>query len=197
MRAGGTVTNAGTITGGGGTAVSFGGTGNGRLVVAPGAVFSGSVAGSTNASNVLELASGGGTGTLAGLGTSFTNFGAVTVDSGAAWQLTGANTVAPGSSLTDRGLLTNAGSIAGGITVAGGGVLINLSGSRSITRTRTEQPAVYGLGGAGTVVNSGSISATGLVGVGVYLRAGGSVTIAAPGSIAGLFRHRAELRAGR
>ena len=58
-------------------------------MVDPGAVFNGKVVGSTGASNALELASGGSTGTLSGLGTSFTNFGTVTVDSGAAWELTG------------------------------------------------------------------------------------------------------------
>jgi hypothetical protein len=82
---GGTKTNAGRIAGTNGTAVSFLGTGDNLLVVDPGAVFSGAVIGSTSASNILELASGGSTGTLSGLGTSFTNFGSVTVHTGALW----------------------------------------------------------------------------------------------------------------
>jgi hypothetical protein len=79
------VTNAGTITGSGGTAVTFAGTGSKRLVVDPGAVFNGKVSGGTPSSATLELASGGSAGTLSGLGTSFVNFGSVTVDSGASW----------------------------------------------------------------------------------------------------------------
>ena len=105
LHSGGTVTNAGTITGTGGTAIKFVGSVADRLVVKPGAVFSGKVAGSTNATNTLELASGGSAGTLTGLGTSFTNFGAVIVDSGAAWKVTGsmsggAATVSGGAVLT-------------------------------------------------------------------------------------------------
>jgi len=69
------------------------------VVVDPGAVFGGTVSGNTGGSNTLELASGGSTGTLSGLGTSFVNFGTVTVDSGASWKLTGANTVASGAIL--------------------------------------------------------------------------------------------------
>ncbi len=88
------MTHAGTIRGSGGTAVLFGGAASNRLVVDPGAVFNGKVIGSTSASNALELAAGGSTGALTGLGASFSNFGTVTVDSGAAWELTGSNTLA-------------------------------------------------------------------------------------------------------
>jgi hypothetical protein len=87
----GTVTNAGTITGS--PAIVFGGTGANRLIVDPGAVFSGAVSGSTSAGagNTLELASAASTGTLSGLGTNFTNFKTVAEDGGASWKLTAAN----------------------------------------------------------------------------------------------------------
>jgi hypothetical protein len=83
-----TVVNAGTITGSNGTAVLFP-TGNDHVVVYPGAVFVGNVDGGGSASsNNLELRAGTGTGTLAGLGTSFVNFGTVLIDAGASWIVT-------------------------------------------------------------------------------------------------------------
>jgi len=181
LSAGGTVTNAGTITGAGGTgaggtAVSFFGTASNRLVVDPGAVFNGKVIGSTSASNALELAAGGGAGTLTGvgtgftgLGTSFTNFGTVTFDSGAAWTLSGTTSGA----VIDDGTVTDAGSLSGGVTLGSGGRLTNLSGG-VISNGGTA--AVYDAGGPATVVNSGSIAGTGAHSFGVFLSAGGSVT---------------------
>jgi len=130
LTSGGTVVNAGTIEtngGAGGTALTFGG-GTTRLVIDPGAVFVGNVNGGAGAST-LELAAGG-AGVLTGLGTAkFSNFGAVVVDQGAAWSLTGSNTVAAGTTLTDNGALTasgtlvNAGTVNGPLTVAAGSTL--------------------------------------------------------------------------
>ena len=88
-----TLTNAGSITGTGGTAVKFG-SGNDLLTVDPGAVFIGLVDGGAG-NNTLELAAGGATGTLSGLGTSFVDFGAVRVDGGAVWQVSDAASAAP------------------------------------------------------------------------------------------------------
>ena len=186
LGAGGTITNAGTITGGGGTAVSFGGTASDRLVIDPGAVFNGIVAGSASASNTIELASGSSTGTLSGLGTSFTNFGSVMVDSGASWDLTGSNTLAAGSTLTDDGALTNdgtltnAGGISGGITLGSGGLLTNALGG---TIGNSGTAAVYGSGGPGTATNFGSIVGTN--DFGIDLTAGGAISNAAGGNISG------------
>ncbi len=154
LGAGGTVTNAGTITGSGGTAVSFGGTASDRLVIDPGAVFNGLVAGSASASNTIELASGSSNGTLSGLGTNFTNFGSVTVDSGASWDLTGSNTLAAGSTLTNAGTLTLSGatlSDAGGLVNNGKVVLdpstfnvASLTGTGTVTIDAGSTLAVQG-----------------------------------------------------
>jgi autotransporter-associated beta strand protein len=89
--AAGTLTNAGTITGDG-DAVQFEGAFADRVIVDPGAVFNGIVAGGSG-TNTLELAAGSTAtqGTLAGFGTEFSGFGTITFDSGASWELDGAS----------------------------------------------------------------------------------------------------------
>ncbi len=150
LYAGGTVTNAGTITGSI-AAVEFAGTASNLLVVDPGAVFNGGVIGGTYASNALELASGGGTGTLSGLGTNFINFETVTVDSGASWVLTGSSTVSDGQTLVDDGTLS------GNVVVSSGGVLEVAAGGTAIGATvQRRHGACRGWGIAiGTMVGSG------------------------------------------
>ncbi len=86
---GGTLTNAGSIVGGSGTAVAFGGTGSHLLVLDAGFGFSGIVAGGTSSSNTLELASTASAGTVTGLGSEFTNFGSIVFDAGAQWLASG------------------------------------------------------------------------------------------------------------
>ena len=103
----GTVANAGSIAGYGGTAVAFDFAGANRLIVDPNAVFGGNVVAQGTA-NVLELASGASTGTIAGIGTSFSGFGTVETDNGAHWVVSGAVTagtidIAAGSGLTLTG----------------------------------------------------------------------------------------------
>ena len=100
-----TVTNAGTISGGS-YAIDFAGSGTNRLVVDPGAVFTGKIAVS-GSTNTLELASG--TGTISGIGTgSFNNFQTLAADAGGVWTLGGANTA---SSIVDNGTLSITGSL--------------------------------------------------------------------------------------
>jgi hypothetical protein len=180
-----TVVNAGTITGDS-DAVKFASGFANRLVIDPGAVFSGKVTGGNaiGASYVstLELASAGSAGTLSGLGTQFVDFARVTVDAGAQWTLTGANTLAAGYTLTDAGTLTNAGplSVDSALTLAPGGVLSNASTG---TITASDGNAVYGeASGAATVVNAGVIAGDGY---GIVLDAGGSVTNHSGGAISG------------
>ncbi len=99
----GTVTNAGTISGGS-YAIDFAGSATNRLVVDPGAVFTGKVLGGNG---TLELASG--TGSIGGVGTgSFNNFQVLAVDAGATWTLNGAN-IAP--TVLDNGTVSIAGSL--------------------------------------------------------------------------------------
>ena len=81
-----TLIDSGTLIGTGGTAVAFG-AGTNLLVDDPGAVFIGSVvaAGTTT----LELASAASAGTIAGLGSTITNFDSLVFDSGGRWTVKG------------------------------------------------------------------------------------------------------------
>jgi hypothetical protein len=100
---GGTVTNAGTISGGS-YAVDFASSATNRLVVQPGAVFSG---GANGGGGTLELA--GNSGAIAGIDAgTLNNFQALTVDTGASWTLNGPNS-AP--TVLDNGTLIIAGSL--------------------------------------------------------------------------------------
>ena len=120
----GTVINSGRISGDNGTAISFDGSGGNRLVLDPGYSLGGKAVGSTSAgaTNTLELASAAGVGTVSGLGTSFVNFGAVAVDAGAQWTLTGANALGAGVTLSNAGTLAIVGTLALGGPVVNSGV---------------------------------------------------------------------------
>ena len=110
----GTATNAGTINGGGAAAVTMA-SGADRLILYPGAVFGGTVTGG-GANAVLELAKGSGSGILNALGTKFTKFGTVTVDSGATWTVDALVSALSGVTIIGSGgsnalTLTNSGTV--------------------------------------------------------------------------------------
>jgi hypothetical protein len=114
---------SGTATLGGSVTVA---SGHGRLILDPGAVFAGKVAGGGSGS-VLELAKGSGSGTLNALGTNFTNFGGVTVDAGAAWSVDALASTLKGVTITGSGGSSNLTLISSG-TVS----LVNVSGMPAI-----------------------------------------------------------------
>jgi hypothetical protein len=87
----GTLSNFGAVSGGGATEVAFG-SGTDRLILGPGATFGGNVVGG-GVHTTLELAAGTGAGTLNALGTTFTNFGTVIVDTGATWTVDAATSL--------------------------------------------------------------------------------------------------------
>jgi hypothetical protein len=122
LAAGATLTTGDAISGGvyGGVtadAVLFAGAGT--LGVDADASFVGQVVASATSTDVLYLTADLSNGTLSGIGTQLTNFAQITVGADASWTLTGANTIAAGTtltelsgaSLTDTGTLVNDGSI--------------------------------------------------------------------------------------
>lgn len=159
-----TLVNYGVIDDISGAGVVFSGT-NLRMVVEPGSTTIGTIHGG----GTLELGGFGGSGTLSGLGSKFTGFGSYVIDSGATWSLTGANTVAAGTTLTDQGTLDIDGALitAGSLTVAGtvsGSGRLNLVGGTTViqpgARLSTSRIIVSG---ASTAVNlNGSLTYGGL-----------------------------------
>lgn len=162
FKSGGTVTNAGTISGVG-DAVKFTASHVNRLVLDPGAVFSGNVDGGNTVgaaqASTLELASTASTGTLSGLGAKYIHFVQTTVDVGASWTLAGSNTVAAGYTLSNAGTLFDSGSL----TIAGdlsGGRLVVAAGQTLIDTGTIEATATiaFNSNSGGVNLNAGSFS---------------------------------------
>jgi len=194
LAGGGTLTNqaTGRITGTS-TAVRFGAGHTNRLVVAPLAVFSGTVNGGNaigaSYASVLELQSSVSIGTLTSLGSNFINFAQITINSNARWSFSGTSTLVSGATIAESGTLSvsgafsNAGRVSGsvnGIIVATGGSLINQS-----TGTITGGTNGVNLSAAGNVVNAGSIGGNTSTGIGVYVGLGGTLSNQAGGLISG------------
>jgi fibronectin-binding autotransporter adhesin len=170
-----TIENAGTIIGS--QAVYLRGTVTNRLVVDGGAVFQGDVKARYTGGNVLELSAKTGPGTISGIGSSFQNFGVVTIDSGASWDI---GTIS-GFYLT----VLNAGTVgahsATGISLNAGGTIVN---SAAGTIEGSSYGVQFGSLQYGTVDNSGVIAGT--TGIAVALAGGGRVTNELAGTIAGV-----------
>jgi hypothetical protein len=108
-----TLIDSGTIIGHAGTAVEFG-YGNDRLILDPGAVFSGEVVGGGD--TTIELAAAKAVGHIAGLGTAFTYFQSLDVDRGGNWIIAGATNL-NGIDVVDSGTATFTGAINGTGTI--------------------------------------------------------------------------------
>ena len=147
-----TVTNFGTIEGGGGVAVQFYPGSNGTLVVETGCVFVGAVLGG---GGTLDL--GSGTGTISNFGTTaltvsgsmaattFQGFDTVVVSSGAAFTDKGAVSLGAGQTLQSAGILTLGGNGKNSLVNAG---LIETTGAGSLTL-------------AGALTNTGTLATSG------------------------------------
>ena len=151
-------------------AVAFG-TLAGTLVIHPTATFSGQVAATAGAGDALVLAGNGGT--LTGLGTQFTGFDSLTVDTNSLWSLAGTSALALDLAVTDAGhlVLETAVSGTGTITLGSGA---SLSAAQSVSgigvafngpgHLRLAQPSGFASTitafGAGDVVDLQRLSAT-------------------------------------
>lgn len=133
--AAGTVENAGRISGGS-DAISFGAGYVNRLIVDPGASFSGLVDGGGAAGSTMEL-TGGGAGSLTALGVRYIGFPQITIDAGAAWTLTGSNTIAAGVTLS------------GGPLTLGAGATLEIAGNVAAGET-----IIFGGGGAALIIDT-------------------------------------------
>jgi hypothetical protein len=144
---GGTLTNGGLIAGGTSDAaiadaVDFGG-GASRLILDPGATFSGAVVASAAYNNVLELAAGRGQdGAIAGLGNTVNGFQTTTIDPGSSWLIAGNSAgLAAGQTIDGfakddaielTGITATGSTYSGGVLTlraVGGPVMLNLPGT--------------------------------------------------------------------
>ncbi len=160
---GGTVVNAGSIFGAGGTAVALAAGFTDRVVLDPGASFVGVVSGGNTIGgtsiSTLELASSASTGALSGLGSHYIDFASVTIDSGASWQMTGSNSLAAGASITNSGTLTLSGASlidAGGL-VNNGVILLDPS---TLTAAALTGSGSLTIGASGTLDVQSTVSST-------------------------------------
>lgn len=182
-----TVVNAGMIDGAGtgvsSAAVQFAAGYTNLLVVDPTAVFVGTVDGGNTigatAASTLELA-GTSAGTLSGIGTQFIDFAQTTVDAGAYWTLTGTNTLAAGTTLTNAGTLT-----ALDATLSDAGLVIN----NGVFQIDPSTVTLNDLTGTGTVpiVGGSTLDILGTVAAGqtIVFDAGGGLLGINPTGFAG------------
>ena len=212
---GGALVTAGSIAGGqGGAGAKHGGQGlaiqfgslAGTLAVEHGATFSGRVVANAAVQDVLELTRNQAS-AIGGLGTEFTNFSSVVVDTGAIWSLTGGNILAGGASMDVFGSLAVTVSFnnAGSTTVESGGTLkmgahgtaqfAQLALSGGVLEGSAAGSVVIGADPAAAIIGSitiedgvtlagyGTISGATVVDNGTLLATGGTLSIT--GAVAG------------
>ncbi len=181
--AGGSVTNAGAIgaTGTGTTALAFGAGAKNRLVIDPGASFTGKVDGGNTVGaafvSTLELATGASSGTLTSLGSKYIDFARIDVDDGASWIWNTTDTLAAGITLR------NAGTLSGLVALRPGAFVSNVS-TGTIAPANVFYSGTVAGGAAATLYNAGliynSLSTNPL-----QMVAGGTVSNAVSGTIIG------------
>lgn len=169
----GTVVNYGTIAGSAGDSVLFGTTGD-LLVVEAGSAFVGDAVGD---GGTLELAAAERAGTFGGLGSAFTGFTTLLIDSGASWTFTGANDLG-GATMTTHGTLDLDGTISGGGMLVMPGLLTVGSGASTIAPSVNDTGTIAIGGGATLGFTGSSDSFSGSIGgAGTLVFAGGAAAL--------------------
>ena|GEM_PF-533581 len=178
-----TIVNAGSIQGTA-DAVKFGGTYTDRLIVDPGAVFTGKVDGGNTVGatvvSTLEFASGASAGTIASLGSKYIDFVQTTIDAGARWTLTGTNTLAAGYTLTNAGTLTLFGATLNASNIVNDGGIV-LDPSTMVVGSLTGTGTVT-IAAGGTLEVQGTVSSGETI---VFDGAGAYLHIDTPASFSG------------
>ncbi len=174
-----TVTNQGTVSGGNG-AVHFDNANGNLFQDFPKAVADGVVQGGTR-TDTLELGSAATAGAISGIGAQFTGFEVLSVDAGAVWSLTGANTLLSvatiglglNATLDVTGALTAPANLkvngTGTLVAAGGHVEVGTAGTATANQVAVDAAHTLTLSGGpampaaivGTVANAGAVLVTG------------------------------------
>lgn len=162
----GTVNNFGTITGTGGTAISFVSGQPNKLIEQGTGVLNGTVSGG---GGTLELGAQSGAGTISGLGSSLKGFGTVIVDKGADWSLSGSSSIIATTVLNNSGALTLLGSI------GNSGQINNLAGAT------LDFAGDYAIGNTGSFSNAGLVEK--LSGTGSSIIRTGAANLTSSGTI--------------
>ncbi len=156
------------------------------VAIAPGATFVGVVSGGNSIGSsvvsTLEFMSGSQVGSLSGIGSHYIEFGHISLDSGASWQLTGSNTLAAGGTLTNSGTLTLSNAILGDA-----GVFEN-NGVIAIDPSLLQVTSLIG-NGALTLGANSTIDSQGIIAAGETITFASTASpllqLEAPGSMAG------------
>jgi hypothetical protein len=182
----GTILEAGTIIATNTTGVAIGivpGYLNADVAIAPGAVIQGGVNGGnaigSSYVSMLEFTAGTAAGTFAGLGSHYTNFATVRIDSNANWTAA-SGTLTSGQLLADDGTLTLATDLGPGTIAMGAGATLAVAAGYTLAAT-------LDFFGTGDALVLDGVSATAKNDAGGYLTvsaATGNLTLAIPGPFA-------------
>ena len=156
------------------------------VAIAPGATFVGVVSGGNSIGSsvvsTLEFRSGSQVGSLSGIGSHYVEFGHITIDSGASWQVSGGNTLTAGGTLTNSGTL-----LLNGAILIDAGVLEN-DGVIAIDPSLLQVTNLTG-NGALTLGDGSTIDSQGTIAAGETITfastAAPLLQLEAPGSMAG------------
>jgi hypothetical protein len=175
----GTILNAGTISGTT-AAVLFTGTGADRLIINAGAVFSGAVQGKSTGSDTLELTSAASIGTITGIGTQYTGFGTLNLDTNADWVFAGANALTGAASIAAGATLTDTGALTSNFAVTNNG-LITTDPSSIVFNSAVTGTGTIDIGAGSDVTFNASVSS----GQAIFFEDGtGTLTLGAPAGFA-------------